>query len=102
MVQIIFLAKITINDYCKKLKKKLITGAISKFTGHIFFFNFKQKKSPCLRCFMPEIPNLNGVDCQSEGILGTIGGIVGTIIANEILKEILNFKNSDNWKNFNN
>ncbi len=51
---------------------------------------------------MPEIPNLNGVDCQSEGILGTIGGIVGTIIANEILKEILNFKNSDNWKNFNN
>jgi len=90
-----FSAKITINDYCKKLKKKLITGAISKFTGHIFFFNFKQQKSPCLRCFMPEIPNLNKIDCQSEGILGTIGGIVGTIIANEILKEILNFKKSE-------
>jgi len=44
---------------------------------------------------MPEIPNLNGENCQSEGILGTIGGIVGTIIANEILKEILNFKNSE-------
>ncbi|MFM7673411.1 MAG: HesA/MoeB/ThiF family protein, partial [Candidatus Fonsibacter sp.] len=44
--------------------------------------------------FMPEIPNLNGIDCQSEGILGTIGGIVGTIIANETLKDILNFKNS--------
>jgi len=43
---------------------------------------------------MPEIPNFNEADCQSEGILGTIGGIVGTIIANEILKEILNFKNS--------
>jgi len=43
---------------------------------------------------MPEIPNLNGVGCQSEGILGTIGGMVGTIIANEILREILNFKNS--------
>jgi len=89
-----FSTKITINDYCKKFKKKLITGAISKFTGHIFFFNFKEKKSSCLRCFMPEIPNVNGVDCQSEGILGTIGGIVGTIIANETLKDILNFKNS--------
>jgi len=89
-----FIAKIVINDYCKKLKKKLITGAISRFTGHIFFFNFKKKKSPCLRCFMPEIPNLNEVGCQNEGILGTIGGMVGTIIANEILREILNFKNS--------
>lgn len=38
-----FSTKITINDYCKKFKKKLITGAISKFTGHIFFFNFKKK-----------------------------------------------------------
>jgi len=89
-----FSAKITINDYCKKFKKKLIIGALSKFNGHIFFFNFKQKKSPCLRCFMPEIPNLNGIDCQNEGILGTIGGIIGTIIANETLKDILNFKNS--------
>jgi len=24
--------------------------------GHVFVFNFKKKNSPCLRCFMPEIP----------------------------------------------
>ena len=40
-----FKTKFLINDYCIKLKKKLVTGAISKFDGHIFTFDFKKKKS---------------------------------------------------------
>ena len=39
-----FETKFLINDYCMKLKK-LITGAISKFDGHIFTFDFKDKNS---------------------------------------------------------
>ena len=35
-----FKTKFLINDYCIKFKKKLITGAISKFDGHIFTFDF--------------------------------------------------------------
>ena len=38
-----FKTKFLINDYCIKLKKKLVTGAISKFDGHIFTFDFKNK-----------------------------------------------------------
>ena len=34
-----FKTKFLINDYCMKFKKRLITGAISKFDGHIFTFN---------------------------------------------------------------
>ena len=38
-----FKTKFLINDYCKITKKFLVTGAISKFDGHIFTFDFKKK-----------------------------------------------------------
>ena len=89
-----FRSKLLINDYSYKNKKILICGAISKFDGHVFVFNFKKKNSPCLRCFMPEIPSGDMMDCQSEGVLSTLAGLAGTIMANEAIREILNFENS--------
>lgn len=89
-----FKTKLLINDYCYKNKKILICGAISKFDGHVFVFNFKKKNSPCLRCFMPDIPSADMLDCQSEGVLSTLAGMVGIIMTNETIREILNFENS--------
>ena len=86
-----FTTKFLLNDLCLKFKKVLVTGAISKFDGHIFTFNFKHKKTPCLRCFFQEFKISDDLlNCESEGILGTVAGIVGTIQANEVLKKILN------------
>jgi len=86
-----FTTKFLLNDFCLKFKKFLVTGAISKFDGHLFTFDFKNKKIPCLRCFFQESNILDDLlNCESEGILGTVAGIVGTIQANEVLKKILN------------
>ena len=86
-----FETKFLINDICIKYKKILVTGAISKFDGHIFSFNFKNKKNPCLRCFYQEETIADDIlNCEYEGILGTVAGIIGTMQANEILKNILN------------
>ena len=86
-----FTTKFLLNDFCLKFKKVLVTGAISKFDGHVFTFSFKDKKIPCLRCFFQD-SNIsdNLLNCESEGVLGTVAGIVGTIQANEVLKKILN------------
>jgi len=85
-----FRTRFLVNDYCLKNKKILVSGAISKFEGHVYTFNFTKKKSPCLRCFIPIMPNNPDIDnCEFEGVLGTIGGIVGSIQANEVVKEIL-------------
>ena len=85
-----FKTKFLLNDYCLKYKKFLVTGAISKFDGHIFTFNFKNKKLPCLRCFYQESEPVDDLfNCEVEGTLGTVASIVGTIQANEILKKIL-------------
>jgi molybdopterin/thiamine biosynthesis adenylyltransferase len=86
-----FKTKFLLNDLCLKFKKTLVVGAISKFDGHVFTFNFKNKKNSCLRCFFQEAKiSSNLLDCESEGILGTVAGVVGTIQANEVLKKILN------------
>ena len=85
-----FRTRFLINDYCLKNKKILVSGAISKFDGQIYTFNFSKNKSPCLRCLIPSMPSNPDTDnCEFEGILGTLGGIVGSIQANEVLKEIL-------------
>ena len=86
-----FETKFIINDFCFRQKKVLVTGAISKFDGHVFTFDFSNKESPCLRCFFQEDKISDDVlNCEYEGILGTVAGIIGTIQANEILKKILN------------
>ena len=86
-----FKTKFLVNDFCKKTKKFLVTAAISKFDGHVFTFDFKDKKTPCIRSFFQEREVSDEIlNCEYEGILGTVAGIIGTIQANEILKKILN------------
>ena len=83
-----------INDQCKKSKKVLISGAISKFDGHLYKFNFK-KKGCCYRCFMPDKP-IEENNCDAEGIFSPVAGILGSLQANEVLKTILDIKDGLN------
>ena len=94
-----FKTKFLINDFCKLSKKFLVSGAISKFDGHIFTFDFKNKKTPCIRSFFQEREISDDIlNCEYDGILGTVAGIIGTIQANEVLKKILNIgKNLDGY-----
>ena len=76
----------------------MIVGAISKMDGHIFTFNFKNKKDTCLKCFYQSEPSDEILNCEYEGILGPVAGIVGNIQATEILKKILNLSKESNKK----
>ena len=89
-----FKTKFLLNKYSLEFKKKLIVGAISKFDGHIFSFNFNKKKMPCLKCFYQTEPSDQFLNCESEGILGSTANIVGGIQANEVLKAVLGIENN--------
>ncbi len=67
-----FKTKFLLNDYSIKNKKILISGAINKFDGQVFTFNFK-----------------NLLNCEADGVIGPIAGITGSIQANEFVKETL-------------
>ena len=88
-----FETKFLLNEKSIEFQKKLVVGAISRFDGHIFVFNFKNKKNACLQCFYQEKPSDEILNCDQEGILGTSASVVGSLQANEILKIIIGSKN---------
>jgi len=89
-----FKTKFLLNKYSIKFKKFYISGAISKFDGHIFTFNFKNKNEPCLRCFYQTEPSDDILNCETEGILGPVAAVVANIQTNEVIKKILNIGNN--------
>ena len=84
-----FKTKFLLNKYSIIYKKILIVGAINKFDGHVFTFDFKYKKTPCLKCFYQSEPSDEILNCEAEGIMGPVAGTIGNIQANEVLKKIL-------------
>ena len=88
-----FETKFLLNKKSIEFKKKLVVGAISRFDGHVFVFDFKNNKSACLQCFYQEKPSDEVLNCDQEGILGTSANVVGSLQANEILKIIIGTKN---------
>ncbi len=85
-----FETRLLINDHSLKQKKILISAAVTGFEGHIYKFDFR-KKTPCYRCFMPDMPDQN-LNCGNEGVTPTITGVIGTMQANEVLNTILGLK----------
>lgn len=83
-----FSTRYTINDTCVALNLPLIYGSIFKFEGQIAVFNHKNSKN--LRDIFPEPPNPEDVpNCSVNGVLGTLTGIIGTMMAQETFKLIL-------------
>ena len=52
------------------------------------------KEEPCLKCFYQSLPPDNILNCEADGILGPVAGMVGNLQANEALKKILNIGKS--------
>ncbi len=86
-----FPTRFLVNDACYFLGKPLVSAAILRFEGQLTTFDYRDKdSSPCYRCLFPEPPPPGLVpSCQEAGLLGVVGGIMGTLQANEALKLIL-------------
>lgn len=80
--------KYLINDACYFSNKPYLYASIFKFDGHIILFDTKNNTA-CLRCLYSSNQNKFG-DCEKEGVLGSLAGIIGSIQATEAIKFILN------------
>jgi molybdopterin/thiamine biosynthesis adenylyltransferase len=77
-----------VNDSCVTLGKPLVYGSILGFEGQIAVFNHQGNKN--LRDLFPDIPDSKDVpNCNMNGVLGTLPGIIGTMMAQETLKLIM-------------
>lgn len=83
-----FSTRYLVNDICVELKKTLVYGSILKFEGQLAIFNHNESKN--LRDVFPEMPDPKDVpNCNLNGVLGTLPGIIGNMMAHETLKLIL-------------
>lgn len=83
-----FTTRYLVNDTCVALQKPLVYGSILKFEGQVAVFNHNGSKN--LRDLFPEMPDPKDVpNCNLNGVLGTLPGMIGTMMAHETLKLIL-------------
>ncbi|MBL4601266.1 MAG: molybdopterin-synthase adenylyltransferase MoeB [Emcibacteraceae bacterium] len=88
-----FTTRFLVNDMCLKHKKPLISGALSQFDGQLATFKGYAPDKPCYRCLVPDHPR-GVLSCAEAGILGAIAGVVGSMQAVEVLKELLDLGDS--------
>lgn len=89
-----FPTRFLVNDACYLAKKTLVSAAVLRFDGQLATFK-AHHSGPCYRCLYPEAPPAGLIPtCSEAGILGAVAGVMGTLQATEVLKEILGIGNS--------
>lgn len=80
-----FETRYLVDDHSKKLGVPLIYGAIHQFEGQVSVFNYNNGAS--YRDLFPTPPEDGVVDnCDINGVLGPVAGMIGNLMANEVLK----------------
>ncbi|MSO71095.1 MAG: molybdopterin-synthase adenylyltransferase MoeB [Alphaproteobacteria bacterium] len=90
-----FATRYLINDACYLHGKPLITAALLRFEGQVFTFKRTVPQTACYRCVFSEAPAANLVQrCETAGVLGPLCGVLGSLQATEVLKEIMGIGDS--------
>ncbi len=84
-----FATRFLISDACVLGRRTLVSAAVLRFEGQLSVFK-PHEGGPCYRCLYPEAPPAGAVPtCSEAGVLGAVTGVMGTLQATEVLKEIL-------------
>jgi molybdopterin-synthase adenylyltransferase len=92
-----FATRYMVSDACYFAKKPLVTAAVGTFDGTLTTIRAHERApdgrpNPSYRCLFPEAPPPGSVPaCAEAGILGALTGIVGSLMALEVIREIVGF-----------
>ena len=95
-----FPTRFLINDACYLARRPLVCGAVLRFDGQLSTFKAYASgpdgvRGPCYRCIYREPPPPgDGATCAEAGVLGAFCGVIGSLQATEVLKEILGIGDS--------
>ena len=90
-----FATRYLVSDACHLAGKPLVFAAVGPFDGYVstfkpFLKNAAGEPLPTYRCLFPEAPPPETVfNCADVGVLGSVVGVIGTLQATEVLKEIV-------------
>lgn len=78
-----FETRFAVNTACVAEGVPLVSGAIGRWTGQVGVFDGR----PCYRCLVPAIPP-DAETCSAVGVVGALGGVIGSLMAMEAIKRI--------------
>ena len=84
-----FETRFLVNDACYLAKVPLVSAAIGQFEGQLSTYRAYEDGQPCYRCVFPEKPPEGTVpSCAEAGVIGALAGVMGSLQAVEVIKEI--------------
>jgi molybdopterin/thiamine biosynthesis adenylyltransferase len=92
-----FATRYLVSDACFFARKPLVTAAVGTFDGTLTTIRAHQsgkdgKLNPTYRCLFPEPPPAGSVPaCAEAGVLGALTGVLGSMMALEVIREIVGF-----------
>jgi len=92
-----FATRYLVSDLCFHARRPLVTGAVGTFDGSLttlrpFETQPDGKPNPTYRCLFPEPPPEGSVPtCEEAGVLGALTGMIGAMMALEVIREIVGF-----------
>jgi molybdopterin/thiamine biosynthesis adenylyltransferase len=92
-----FATRYLVSDACYFAQKPLVTAALGTFDATLTTIRAHQsgedgKPNPTYRCLFPEPPPPGAVPaCAEAGVLGALAGVIGSMMALEIIREIVGF-----------
>ncbi len=92
-----FATRYLVSDACYFAGKPLVTAALGAFDGTLTTIRAHErgadgKPNPTYRCLFPEPPPPGTVPaCAEAGILGALAGVIGSMMALEVIREIVGF-----------
>jgi len=87
-----FATRFAVNRACVAARKPLVSGAAVRLEGQIAVFP-NRAGDPCYSCLYDDEDEWLG-DCQGNGVLATVPGVVGTMMAAEALKILLGWSSA--------
>lgn len=86
-----FDTRFLVSRLCHIERKPLVSAAVKGFEGIISVYKSHEgRNNPCYQCFQPELPPEDSIkSCTTSGVLGAVAGVMGSLMATEVIKEIL-------------
>lgn len=92
-----FATRYAVSDACFHESKPLVTAALGPFDGSLTTVRAHEadadgRPNPTYRCLFPEPPPAGAVPaCAEAGVLGALAGVMGSLMALEVIREIVGF-----------
>ncbi|MEH3036719.1 MAG: molybdopterin-synthase adenylyltransferase MoeB [Sphingomonas adhaesiva] len=86
-----FDTRLAVADAALTQRIPLVSAAVGRFEGQLGVFRGWEPGRPCYRCFVGDAPARDGLTCAEEGVLGPVTGVLGSLAALEVIRQIAPF-----------